>query len=80
MAIRQQNSDPVERGGFCGCRIQISSDRTKTNHSSYSIWLSDSGRRGEWSESEWCLDSVDAIDDLIDLLKELREVKDDDCV
>lgn len=70
MAIRQQNSEPVERGGFYGCRVQASGD---VNFGSYCIWTADS------YEEEWEL-SVESIDDLIDLLKELREVKDDDCV
>ena len=75
MAIRQQNSEPIECGSFYGCRLLTMSDDGVD--SSYSIWPSDD--LGEWCEGEWCLSSIEAIDDLIDMLRELREVDEEDC-
>ena len=69
MAIRQQNSEPIEHGGFFGCRLRISGD---INGGGYCIWTDDEDER------EWGFD-IEAIDDLIDLLKELKEVDESDC-
>ena len=71
IGIRQLNSEPIERGGFFGCRLQVLSGGVSL--SSYSIWISDV------KECEWELGSIEMIDDLIDMLKELREVDESDC-
>jgi len=70
MAIRQLNSEPIEHGGFFGCRLLVSGN---VNHSFFCVWTPDC------EESEWELGSAEEIDDLIELLKELREVDEEDC-
>ena len=71
MGIRQQNSEPIERGGFFGCRLLVSGSND-INCSPYCIWTSNS------FEEEWELD-IEGIDNLIDMLKELRKVDESDC-
>lgn len=76
MTIRQLNSEPIEHGGFYGCRVKLLGSTVRD--SSYAIWTSDATMLNA-SESVWDLNSVEAIDDLIDLLQELREVDESSC-
>lgn len=70
MAIIQHNSEPIERGEFTGCRLELFGE---VRDSSFAIWPDDK------EVDEWYLGSVEAIDDLIDMLKELRKVDESDC-